>query len=328
MKAAILGAGFIAEFHATGYTALDDVELCAVCDTDASKAQALAKRFGCAWYTDASVLLEEQKPELVSVCLPTFLHAQYVCMALENGAHVLCEKPLALTLEDCERMQRKAKVCSRILMTGQVLRWWPEYQTIASHIRRLGTPLFIHAQRLQHPSRVGWQMQPALGGGALFDLFVHDMDYILGLMGTDAQIESANGSRGKEGAWRRVCATLRWSNGCHAAVEACSQMPKRYPFTASFHAEYPEAALDYRFRTAVNIQLDAKADTELYLYDQGEVTALPLAPNAQETAFLAEIAAFVQGVRTGVSPLPAEETIAVMRVVHRVKTLLEKEVSV
>ena len=325
MKAAILGAGFIAEFHATGYAALQEVELCAVCDSDPSKAQAMAERFSCAWYTDAETLLSEQKPDVVSVCLPTFLHAQYVCMALEHGAHVLCEKPLALTLENCELMQRKAKACGRILMTGQVLRWWPEYQTIAAHIRRLGTPLFIRAQRLQHPSRIGWQMQPELGGGALFDLFVHDMDYILGLMGTDAEILSVGGSQGAEGSWRRVCAMLRWPNGCHATVEACNQMPARYPFTASFHAEYPAACVDYRFRTAVNIQLDAKADTEFYLYDQGEITALPLASNAQESAFLAEIAAFVQGVKSGVSPLPAEETLSVMRLIHQVKERLEKE---
>ena len=163
MKAAILGAGFIAEFHATGYAALEGVKLCAVCDSDPLKAQTLAERFHCAWYTEASALLTEQKPDLVSVCLPTFLHADYVCMALESGAHVLCEKPLALTMEDCERMQRGAEACGRILMTGQVLRWWPEYQTIASHIRRLGAPLFIRAQRLQHPSRIGWQMQKILG---------------------------------------------------------------------------------------------------------------------------------------------------------------------
>lgn len=327
MKAAILGAGFIAEFHATGYAALEGVKLCAVCDSDPLKAQALAERFHCAWYTEASALLTEQKPDLVSVCLPTFLHADYVCMALENGAHVLCEKPLALTMEDCERMQRRAEACGRILMTGQVLRWWPEYQTIASHIHRLGAPLFIRAQRLQHPSRIGWQMQPDLGGGALFDLFVHDVDYILGLMGTDAEVVTANGSRGAEGSWRRVCATLRWPNGCHATVEACSQMPPHYPFTASFHAAYPKAALDYRFRTAVNIQLDAKAEAEFFLYDQGEATALPLSQNAQESAFRAEIAAFVQGVLEGVSPLPSEETLSVMRLIHQVKTQLEKEVS-
>lgn len=102
MKAAILGAGFIAEFHAQGYAHAKDVTLCAVCDTDEAKARALTGRYGCAWYADAKTLLEKERPQLVSVCLPTYLHREYTVMALLSGAHVLCEKPLALTIEDCE----------------------------------------------------------------------------------------------------------------------------------------------------------------------------------------------------------------------------------
>lgn len=86
VKAAILGAGFIAEYHALGYQEAEDISLCAVCDTDKEKARALAQRYGCAWYTDAKTLLEKERPQLVSVCLPTHLHREYVCMALAAGA--------------------------------------------------------------------------------------------------------------------------------------------------------------------------------------------------------------------------------------------------
>ena len=65
MKAVILGAGFIAEFHARGYGS----QLCAVCDTDASKAQELAQKYDCRWYTDAQNMLDAEKPDVVpSVC--------------------------------------------------------------------------------------------------------------------------------------------------------------------------------------------------------------------------------------------------------------------
>ena len=64
--------------------------------------RALTGRYGCAWYADAKTLLEKERPQLVSVCLPTYLHREYTVMALLSGAHVLCEKPLALTIEDCE----------------------------------------------------------------------------------------------------------------------------------------------------------------------------------------------------------------------------------
>lgn len=326
MKAAILGAGFIAEFHAQGYLHAQDVTLCAVCDTDEEKARALAERYGCAWYTDAKALLEKEAPQLVSICLPTYLHREYTVMALMSGAHVLCEKPLALTIEDCEAIAQAAEQAGRIVMTGQVLRWWPEYTTIAGEIRRLGAPLFVRAQRLQHASRPdAWHLKRDLGGGALFDLFVHDMDFLLGLFGADAEVVSAAGSRGEGDSWRRLSASLRFRNGTTAFVEASNQMPKGYPFTASLHAQYPNAAIDYRFRTAVNIGLEAKADTEFLLYDQGEVSALPLHADAQAQAFRDEVAAFVKSVRSGVCALPIEESVAVMRVIHKVKALLEAQ---
>lgn len=324
MKAAILGAGFISEFHAEGYRAAQDAELVAVCDTDESKARALAERYGCAWYTDAWRLLKEQQPDLVSICLPTHLHREYTCMALRAGAHVLCEKPLALTMEDCEAMADAAAAAGRVLMTGQVLHWWPEYTRIADEINRLGAPLYVQARRFQHASRPdGWHLQRDLGGGALFDLFIHDMDFLMSLFGTNAEVVAANGSRGGGDSWRRVTASLRFPGGVYATVEACNQMPEGYPFTAAFHAQYPHAALDYRFRTAVNIGLDAKAETEFLLYDRGGIQSFKPEADAQAQAFRAEIAAFIRSVQTGVCALPIEESVRVMRVIHCVKDMME-----
>ena len=209
-------------------------------------------------------------------------------------------------------------------MTGQVLRWWPEYVTYAREIRRLGAPLTVRAQRLQHASRPdAWHLKRDLGGGALFDLFVHDMNFLLGLLGTDAEVVSVSGSRGEGDSWRRVSAALRFKNGTSAFVEASNQMPEGYPFTAALHAQYPKTAIDYRFRTAVNIGLEAKAETEFLLYDQGKVSALELHDDTQAQAFRDEIAAFVKAVRTGVCALPLEESVAVMRVIHKVKSMLE-----
>lgn len=324
MRAAVIGAGFIGDFHAVMYAEHPQAELCAVCDVDEKRAEDMAQRYGARAYTGAQEMLAAEKPELVSVCLPTYMHREYVLMALDAGAHVLCEKPFALTMEDCRAMDEAAQKAGRVLMVGQMLRWWPEYVRIAQEVRALGRPHYVQARRLQHPMRVIWHMQPHQGGGALFDLLVHDVDYVCSLLGTDCEVVAANGSRGPQGSWRRIDAMLRWKDGCHARVEACNMMPEGYPFTAAFHAEYPEACVDYSFRAPINIQRGAPTKTELIVYKDGQVFAPELTPDAQSAAFREEIDAFIRGVQAGVSPLPAKESIGVMQVIHGIKALLER----
>lgn len=328
MKAAIIGAGFIAEFHAVSYQALEGeqaVGLCAVCAPDREKAEAFARRFSCRAYTDAQEMLERERPELVSVCVPTHLHEQYTVMALEHGAHVLCEKPMALTREACGRMEQTARRTGRLLMIGQMLRWWPEYRRIAAEMRRMGPPELIVARRLQHASRTQWMPDPNRGGGVLFDLLVHDLDMVCALMGVDAQVLSACGSKGPEGSWRRLCVTMRWPSGTQALLEVSNRMPPRYPFTAYFRADYPQAALEYQFHAPLNIQMDARTDASLTLFENGEAAVLPVSKNAQQEAFAAEIAAFVQGVRQGSSPLPCGDSLRVMGHIFAIGELLAKQ---
>ena len=325
LKAAILGAGFIAGFHADGYSRLPDVRLCGICDRDENRAAAMADQYHCAAYPDAADLLEREKPDLVSVCLPTFLHAPYTIAALQAGAHVLCEKPMALTMEACEEMYRAMKDSGRMLMIGQVLRWWPEYAAIRQVKERLGTPRYIRCQRLQHSAREGWFMQPDLGGGALFDLLVHDLDYVCFLMESIPNVLSANGHRGKEGSWRRISVSLAWDNGTFAQLEACNCMPGGYPFTAGFHMEYENSALDYSFRAPVNIQKDAPTRAELLLFENGAVHALPVEANAQSMAFDAETAAFVRSAVSGCPESPVQDNLNVMALIHRIRTILEDQ---
>ena len=325
LKAAILGAGFIAGFHAEGYSRLPDVRLCGICDRETARADALAEAYHCAAYADAEEMIRREQPDLVSVCLPTYLHATYTVAALRSGAHVLCEKPMALTMEACGEMARAAEEACRVLMIGQVLRWWPEYVTIRKEKQRMGTPRYIRAQRLQHATREGWFMQPDQGGGALFDLLVHDLDYACFLMGSPPRVLAANGHRGKEGSWRRVSVTLGWPGGTYAQLEACNCMPAGYPFTAGFHMEYEDSALDYTFRAPVNIQKGAPARTGFLLFEHGTVRALPVADDAQSRAFHEEIAAFVRSAVSGAPESPVQDNLHVMALIHQVRTMLHQQ---
>ncbi len=322
-KAAIIGAGFIAGFHADAWPGVEDVTLCGICDTDLSKAEALSKRAGCRAYRDAAAMLEDTRPDLVSVCVPTWLHARYACMALEAGAHVLCEKPMALTPTDCERMADTAARKGRILMIGQVLRFWPEYMALRDEIRRRGAPEYISAGRLMHSSREAGHHAPDRNGGALFDVMVHELDYAVCLSAGGLRLTGANGTKGPGGSWRRVSAGLKDAAGTCWQIESSNMMPKGYPFTASFRAEYPDAVLDYVFRTAANIGIGTESRTEFNVYEGGDVRRLAIQENAQGKAFMNEIAAFADGTSRGISPVPIGETLRTMALVQDIRRSLD-----
>lgn len=327
IKAAILGAGFVAQLHALAYAQDPGVKLCAVCDANLPLAQKLAQEQGMAAYEDAHTLLEAEKPDVVSICLPSFLHEEYTVLALKAGAHVLCEKPLALTLDACQRMAQAAKDAQRLLMAGQVLRWWGEYQTIAAQLTGggLGELMWLHAGRRQVGKRGGWLQDPQKSGGALYDFHIHDVDYVLSLMGTDIRTVYAAGRQGELGAWRQIDTLLTFEDGRVAHLEACNDLPEGSPFRAFLEARCQNGTLRYHFETAVNISADAKTLSTLQRRCGEEITDLPLADdNAQQAAFQREIHAFVAAVRShSPAPLPIEETLRVMRCIELIKRSLE-----
>lgn len=104
IRVALIGAGMIvSSAHIPAYRHRSDVfEIVAVFDAFETSAKITAENAGIpAWYTDAKEMLEKEKPDLVSVCVPNSFHKEYVMLALNFGCHVLCEKPLAFRPTSC-----------------------------------------------------------------------------------------------------------------------------------------------------------------------------------------------------------------------------------
>ncbi len=98
MKVAVIGVGSMGRNHARVYTELPEAELVAVVDADRSLADAAAEKYGTWAYTDYRKMFEQEKPEAVSIAVPTAMHEEVGLASLESGAHVLVEKPIAATL--------------------------------------------------------------------------------------------------------------------------------------------------------------------------------------------------------------------------------------
>ena len=81
-------------------------------------------------YTNFDEMLENENLDILDICLPTFLHADYSIKAMEKGIHVICEKPISLHAEDVERIYSTAHQNNVKFMVAQVLRFWPEYELL------------------------------------------------------------------------------------------------------------------------------------------------------------------------------------------------------
>ncbi len=188
-RIAIIGAGFITRVgHLPGYKAAG-ANVVAICDINPEPASILAKQYEIATvYSDWREMIEKEQPDIVSVCLPNMLHCEPVLFALAAGAHVLCEKPLATSVDHAREMFAAAEAAKRHLMAAQNWRWdagstairrivdtgemGEIYYAEATALRRMGIPTWgvFHQSQLSH-------------GGALLDVGVHMLDLAVWLMG-------------------------------------------------------------------------------------------------------------------------------------------------
>lgn len=190
IKVCIIGCGMIARCaHIPAYISNGHFKVSAVCDAVEKNAKAVCDELKIKkYYTDAAQMLEQEKPEVVSVCVPNMLHKKYVMLALEHGANVLCEKPLAFTLCDAEEMFSTAKRYKRILMACQTLRFLPERLAVKKMVDNdeIGEVYYSELSRIRRRGIPAWgkfHIKEYSGGGALIDIGVHGLDSAIWLMG-------------------------------------------------------------------------------------------------------------------------------------------------
>ena len=125
----VIGCGSIAQNrHFPEYDSHQETNIMAVCDIDQDRANAAAQRYNAQAYTDYIELLKNKDIDVVSVCTPNYLHASITIAALEAGKHVLCEKPMATSLKEAEKMNEAAAKSGKILMIGHNQRFVPSHQ--------------------------------------------------------------------------------------------------------------------------------------------------------------------------------------------------------
>ena len=191
LRSVIIGCGAIFPMHAASIQANEYAQLAAVCDIYEDRAKARAQECNCRYYTDYKMMLEQEKPDSVHICLPHYLHAPVSIYALEHGCHVLCEKPMATTVEDAQRMIDAAQKSGKTLEIIFQNRYNPGSRLIKETVAsgKLGKVLGARAlvcwnRSQEYYSESGWRgTLEKEGGGVCVNQAIHTLDLMLWFCG-------------------------------------------------------------------------------------------------------------------------------------------------
>lgn len=199
IKVAVIGTGEIAKVHISAYLNNNNVELAALVDIDKKKVESAGKRYGvnnC--FTSADDLFDEMNVDAVSVCTPPNNHAEIVLKALTCGTHVLCEKPIAMDVDEGRKVVEVSQKYNKILMVGFNRHFHPNYVRAKETILKgsLGHAYLIEDHLLQPSPLFKWGKSPWFYspgvGGVVDDLGPHVVDMINYLFGDFPLTVTAN----------------------------------------------------------------------------------------------------------------------------------------
>jgi len=181
VRTAVIGTGFWGKNHARVYKELAETELLAICDLDAERASNVAKQFGVKPYTSVGKMFKNEDVEAVSVCTWSTSLAKEATKAVENGKHVLVEKPMASNMKQAERLVDTAEKMGVHLTVGFLMRFIPGLQQMKKAVenKSIGELVCATAKRVsQWPERIG-------DVGVVKDTAIHDIDAMLYLFKED-----------------------------------------------------------------------------------------------------------------------------------------------
>lgn len=269
IRVGLIGAGFIGRNHFNQYEKLTDrAVVVALCDKEADRragdwskvggnladAQGTKRDLGeIEPYTDWRDLVGHAGVDMVDVCVPTYLHREISVEALEAGKHVMCEKPMSLSVEDCDVMLAAAARVRGRFMIAQCIRFWPEYVYLKQVFEDmvLGS---LKALQLRRQASVpdytlnNWAVDPQRSGGAVLDLHVHDVDFAIHLLGKPRSVRG-QGCGLAGGGVDRIHALWDYGSGEVVQLEGFWDMPPAFGFNMGFTAVFEQGAVVWDMNT-------------------------------------------------------------------------------
>ena len=246
IRIGLVGCGTISNVHVSAISALEDAVLYGVCDYNYEKAKAFAKEHNAIAFETFEQMLEDQNIDSISLCTPSGLHAEQTIEALKKGKHVLTEKPMALNVNDCQRIIEMEKQSGKKVSVVSQLRFREDVLTVKKLIednqfgKLTNCDLYIKYYRepdyyASSPWRGTLKMD---GGGALINQGVHGVDVMNFILGKPKIISSnVDTTIHNIEAEDNCVALLRYPNGVSGIMQASTATPPGFPKRVLIHGE-------------------------------------------------------------------------------------------
>ena len=221
----IIGLGSVSSRHLSTVSHIATARLVAVADINEDVLARVQDKYGCRAYSNYSELLQDEEVELVIVCLPHFLHMEASVAALSAGKHVLVEKPMAIDVEQCDRMIEEANKSQKLLSVGHMHHFFPKNVEVKRMLddQELGELVMVRDEgyRPFHvEGRAQWYLDKATQGGLWYQNGIHLIDRCSWWVGSRVvAVKAMIGSRFYDFSADDVAmAMLHFENGVHATL--------------------------------------------------------------------------------------------------------------
>lgn len=307
----IVGLGFMAATHIRAFRQVPGARVAALCnpsgrhlDGDFSKVAGNVgatdpvrlDMTGVKATRDFAELLADTQVHAIDICAPTKAHAELAIAALRAGKHVLCEKPLARDVQTARTIADEAAKAKGIFMPAMCLRFWPEWSWLKQAIaeERYGRVLAARFRRVAEPP--GWGARTfgngAESGGALFDLHVHDTDFVHWCFGRPRSVFSRGYTR-HTGAIDHVVTQYDVAGGTIVHAEGSWAMTPGFGFNMSYTVNFERATADYDI---------ARGAEALRLSEAGQAARVLTMPADPPDGYVGELRHFVECAAAGRAP--------------------------
>ena len=324
-RVVIIGPGSIAGTYMEALKGSQTVKITAVLGHREESAKAFSEKYNIPYYLSTEQMYNMENPDAVLICTPTFTHGDIVKTAIDKGVHIMCEKPFVLSAETAQQLFDMAEEKNVRIMVMQVVRFWPEYLRIKQIIEsgEAGEVTNVYANRLSaHPGWCSWHKDPQKSGGGLYDLHIHDIDYMYYLFGRVKNVYAV-GRQTETGCWNNVSTIMNFECGIKAVIEGFMDITGEWSFSTNIRINSTKMAIEYLNKRVYNSKATKEKVENLVIYHKDrepEIAAVPqYNPYRAQTEYFADCVTENRPTDT----VPCSDVVYILKILSAIEKSLE-----